>query len=231
MGVQFHTKDLDYTSEDARSGKMSPNAWLATKTWIVWYKRSSLDALELVWRQDPRKVFLKCEPRISADAIKLLALPLSRNNFDLDVDTSQTEVSIRLSPDMRLRPYPLLHFNTLSVRYRLSGAYGTVDIVGRDGSICGSMGVDAPVSARYHESFEFIILSECRYGVSALFALDRQEGNRWLEADPDLFDLYWVMLIVWDGGIAERRGLGQIYQSKIMKSLPPGPVWKEILLG
>lgn len=47
--------------------------------------------------------------------------------------------------------------------------------------------------------------------------------NRW--------DYYWVMLIEWDNGIAERRGIGQIYKTAAEKSFPPGPVWKQIVLA
>lgn len=47
----------------------------------------------------------------------------------------------------------------------------------------------------------------------------------------DHWDFYWVMLIQWDNGIAERRGIGQIYKAAAEKSFPPGPVWKQIVLA
>lgn len=43
--------------------------------------------------------------------------------------------------------------------------------------------------------------------------------------------LYWVMLIAWEDGDAERKSLGQIFQNALAASNDPGPVWKEVILG
>jgi hypothetical protein len=59
-----------------------------------------------------------------------------------------------------------------------------------------------------NELYEFILLSS---------------GERYAE--------YQVKLIEWIDGIAERRGIGSIPDSIVENSSPPGPVWKEILLG
>lgn len=52
-------------------------------------------------------------------------------------------------------------------------------------------------------------------------------------ADPSyrVCDAYWVMLVQWHGDVYERRGLGAIVKSAVDNSLPPGPVWKEVILG
>ena len=52
-----------------------------------------------------------------------------------------------------------------------------------------------------------------------------------LERYVDQENLFYVMLIQWRGGIAERKGLGSIWQKAVERSLPPGPKWKEIILG
>lgn len=60
--------------------------------------------------------------------------------------------------------------------------------------------------------------------------MDERDG---LSAMQEEWDLYWVMLIHWDadGVVAERRGLGQIYQKAVGMSVAPVPSWKEIVLG
>lgn len=42
---------------------------------------------------------------------------------------------------------------------------------------------------------------------------------------------YNVMLLEWEDNIAERRGLGFIFQDAADNSIGPGPMWKEILLA
>ncbi|KAL8750401.1 MAG: hypothetical protein Q9184_006438 [Pyrenodesmia sp. 2 TL-2023] len=48
---------------------------------------------------------------------------------------------------------------------------------------------------------------------------------------PESWKLYNVMLISWQGPLAERRGIGTIYKQAMKNALDPGPVWKRILLG
>jgi hypothetical protein len=42
---------------------------------------------------------------------------------------------------------------------------------------------------------------------------------------------YNVMLLEWNGGIAERRGIGIMYKEAVERSFTPGPLWKEIFLA
>jgi hypothetical protein len=44
-------------------------------------------------------------------------------------------------------------------------------------------------------------------------------------------DEYWVLLVEWDGPVAERRGLGLLKSDAIDHALAPGPKWKQIVLG
>jgi hypothetical protein len=52
----------------------------------------------------------------------------------------------------------------------------------------------------------------------------------WTQA-TEPWDYYWVLLIEWDNGVAERRGIGKIFKIAAEKSFPPGPVWKQINLA
>jgi hypothetical protein len=78
--------------------------------------------------------------------------------------------------------------------------------------------------------FEVILLSEVRSKTEVIkfdgyvnsFYAGKYSGQR----------LYYnILLIEWNGGIAERRGFGHIFQQSIEYSLRPGPVWKEISLA
>lgn len=44
-------------------------------------------------------------------------------------------------------------------------------------------------------------------------------------------DDYNVMLLEWNGNVVERRGIGELKKTAVAHGFPPGPVWKEILLG
>jgi hypothetical protein len=50
-------------------------------------------------------------------------------------------------------------------------------------------------------------------------------------AAAEEFDLFWVLYVIWQNGIAERRGLGQVLHKAVTESWSPGPVIKEVLLG
>ena len=71
--------------------------------------------------------------------------------------------------------------------------------------------------------YEFLVLSESRTPAPTMGIRNRKEKGKW--------DLYWVMLIKWTDGIAERKGIGQMYHSSLDRAFPPGPIWKQIVLG
>jgi hypothetical protein len=52
----------------------------------------------------------------------------------------------------------------------------------------------------------------------------------WKGSPPADRPFFWVLIIEWQGEVAERKGVGYIYQSHIDRLLPPGRVWKEIVL-
>lgn len=69
------------------------------------------------------------------------------------------------------------------------------------------------------DKFEFILLSR---GMGTWGTVDH----------PVLLEKrYYVLLLEWNGPVAERRGFGMLKMEAVADSLPPGPQWKEILLG
>lgn len=44
-------------------------------------------------------------------------------------------------------------------------------------------------------------------------------------------DLVWIMHVEWTDGIAERRGIGQIYVSGLEAAVAPGPKLQIVMLG
>ncbi|KAF6804480.1 hypothetical protein CMUS01_14840, partial [Colletotrichum musicola] len=117
--------------------------------------------------------------------------------------------------------YPLLQFWTLTVYYRtrVENAFaGICTMYGNDGSSCGIVrvdGLESDIVSSGDDPWEFILLSE-----------HSDEGQ-----DQGLDAVYTIMLLEKHNGFAERRGLEYCSLSRIPLSYPPGPVWKEIILG
>jgi hypothetical protein len=57
---------------------------------------------------------------------------------------------------------------------------------------------------------------------------ERQDDDGFGRGDPKA---YMVMMVKWENGVAVRKGIGELWQGEIKALLPPGPVWKEIVLG
>jgi hypothetical protein len=98
---------------------------------------------------------------------------------------------------------------------------GSASVRTSEGILAGSIDLDGIEKSALFDSqgpFEFILLS-----VTEIY--DRRSSN------PAKHEKYFVMLLEWNGQIAERRGLGVIDKSAILQSFPPGPQWKEIVLG
>lgn len=45
------------------------------------------------------------------------------------------------------------------------------------------------------------------------------------------WELFWVMYVVWQDGIAERKGVGQILESALENAVDGKPTVKNVLLG
>lgn len=72
---------------------------------------------------------------------------------------------------------------------------------------------------------ELIVITKCFEPTvgSALLGLEGQGSLPWR--------LFWVIQIVWNQGIAERRGVGQVFASALESAVGDKPVVKQILLG
>ncbi|KAH7128140.1 heterokaryon incompatibility protein-domain-containing protein [Dendryphion nanum] len=185
------------------------NDWLRMKTWIIWHKRSLSGITNLVWDPAANELF----PTVNPEYIGYRERQPFRSLPALGIITSRTTPTEDLTFDMARFTYPLLQFWTLALFYKIGNidvfkAHG--DILAEGGTVCGQMWLDGFEETTFFESegmFEVILLSEC------------------------VPDLYNVMLLEWNAGVAERRGIGTIKLSAIDKSFPPGPVWKEIILA
>jgi len=185
------------------------NDWLRTNTWIIWYKRSPSGITNLVWDPVANESFPTDDPEYVGyrERRPFGSLPA------LGIKTSRTAPTEDLTFDMPHLTYPLLQFWTLAVFYKISGIdvfRGWGDALAESGTVCGSICLDGFEETTFFESrgiFEFILLS--KHGT----------------------DEYNVMLLEWNEGVAERRGIGTIKLWAVGMSFPPGPVWKEILLA
>lgn len=82
--------------------------------------------------------------------------------------------------------------------------------------------------------YELVLLSDSQN--SLFYRMDLPDPSRLnpfvsYQATNHDWRLYWVLLLTWSEGVAERRGLGQILQTAVEKSFSPGLQWKEIVLG
>lgn len=186
-----------------------PCEWVASHTWIIWYKRSSSGITSPVW--DPA-----ANESLSIDDIKSYGY-LERRRFKppvpLGFPTLRTAPTENLSFSVPSLPYHLLQFWTLAAFYKiaeLDAFTGECSLVGKDNNICGNLSLDGSEDTTLFDSvepIEIILLSELT-----------------------VLDSYDVLLLEWKGGLAERRGIGTISKSAIENSFSPGPLWKEILL-
>jgi hypothetical protein len=157
--------------------------------------------------------------------------------------------SLRTAPTRDLplggnRPYPLLQFWSLAVYFNLEPDVTRTNgpqfpsVLNRSDEFCGFICLDGVLLTELagaikvpDKAFEMIVLAECN---ASMVGCSIPNGDLTVPAYlgyANGWKLYYVMLIEWNGGIAERRGFGQIYKSAVDMSLPPGPQWKEILLG
>ena len=210
---------------------MDVNSWLRNRTWIIWYKRSPSGAVNLVWDIQASESFIHNGLSIAHYRERA---PFN-NRHGLRFSTSRTTVTDHLEFASAVPSYPLLQFCTLAVHYSLSMA----DIFGARAYIidnrerrCGCVFLDG-----YEENiffvrkgpFEFVVLSESYQDYTGNHLMDSVYLSPTQSHDP--WDFYSILLLEWDKGVAERRGVGVMIKSAVEFSLPPGPVWKEIVLG
>jgi hypothetical protein len=223
--VVWNSPDFSWyfaSEEDSRKGYLTPNYWLATHTWIVWYETSFAGKPRPIWNAADHEI-------LNTEDIGYR----SRNQFDphscrIKGDISKTVPTRDISTFPRLPEYTLLQFWTVSAIFSLSKKDHEISIMDCRRHRCGGVGIDdEAVLEDMGKPVEFLILSECR---NSSFSGFGRQGNLLIKLNPEPFDLYWVMLIKWKGGIAERKGLGQIYQYALNDAIST-PEWKQIVLG
>ena len=205
--------------------------WLNGHTWIRWYWRGPAGILDLVW--DP-----VANEQSPFNNLKYFGY--RRRYFDCP-HVELTTVPTQPTEDRKtgVRAYNLLQFWTLSVFFHLR----IVDSVRGEALVwdlphdrpCGRLFLDGLEDGQFHASdtsIEIIVLSSVLDRAGFRFE-GRTAPRDWLQdsgLDPTT-PAYNVMAIEWMGGVAERRGIGVISQGSVADSYPPGPVWKEIVLG
>jgi hypothetical protein len=219
---------LDYGSFDP-----DENDWLANNTWIVWYERSTSGVVSPV-------LHLPASPNlVAADAA--LTRHRTRRPFQYPgqltnswLDTSHTAPSRDPLPDVVCRPYPMLQFWTMAGFYtvsesppdsgRVSVEHQCFDVYDVRRRFCGFLLTDsARVDIPSYHMIELAILASHDEGMNTSRFDKKQVGQNG--------GLYWALQIEWDKGVAERRGICQIYRDALEWSFKPGPVWKEVVLG
>ena len=96
-------------------------------------------------------------------------------------------------------------------------------LVGRDDVGYGTVALDGFEETSFFESedpIEVLLLSS--------EATSRYRLPSGLGTSP--WGSYNVMLVEWQKGLAERRGIGLLRKEAIHQSFQPGPQWKEIVL-
>ncbi|KAK0620763.1 heterokaryon incompatibility protein-domain-containing protein [Immersiella caudata] len=188
------------------------NKWLCDSTWIVWYKRSSSGVLNLVWDPAANESFPIDDPSFIGYRKRQPFRPpaaLTRRG----ISTTRTAPTEHFKHEMPTLDYHLLQFWTLAIWFNLdfiNPFMTTAGLVDSPGVQCGTVTLDAFGEMPFYNSkgpFEVILLSH----------YDDDEYN--------------VMLLEWNGNVAERRGTGEVQKTGVEHGFPPGPVWKEIFLG
>ncbi|KAI9166333.1 FAD-binding monooxygenase-like protein 5 [Paramyrothecium foliicola] len=201
------------------------NVWLRDCTWIRWYKIRPSGLSNLVW--DPRgNVDFPHESKAHPGYRRHLPFPKIAG---LHVDCSITIPSERRIKKSALRPYPMLQFWSLVVFFKITRmdvfkARGVLE--DRFGRACGLLYIDGYEemnSLQEAEPLELVLLSE---GIQEPGIDDLWGGEAPLDSR-----CYHVLHLEWKEGVAERRGIGELWPNAITRSFAPGPVWKEIILG
>ncbi|KAH6981686.1 heterokaryon incompatibility protein-domain-containing protein [Ilyonectria sp. MPI-CAGE-AT-0026] len=213
----------------------STNDWLEKRTWIVWFKRSPSGITNLVWDLDANESFPSWD--MDHDGYR------NRRPFDNGrrltgkQNTRRTMPTEEVSFSRTVPPYPILQFWTMSLFYGISDIdvfMATGYLADSNNNKCGCVWLDGFEETTFFESqgpFEVIILSEsCSRPYTEAFEIHLQHPSSQRTGTTDWI-YYYVLILEWQGGIAERRGFGYLHQSAVKSSLAPGPVWKEIFLA
>ncbi|KAL6922870.1 hypothetical protein FSST1_000144 [Fusarium sambucinum] len=212
--------------------RFTDNDWLKDKTWIIWYKRSPSGITNPVWDPDANPLFPLSDMGYVGYRRRR---PFSDGrNVPRKLNTKRTMPTEQVFFPREVPLYPLLQFWTLSLFYKIVdiGVFTAVAFLEDSKKAkCGLVTLDSFEETTLFESpgpFEVILLSEARSEQLA------HHAPKWESPYPlvaDRWEFYNVLLLEWQGGIAERRGFGLLHQGAVEFSLAPGPSWKEIFLA
>ncbi|KAH6959507.1 heterokaryon incompatibility protein-domain-containing protein [Fusarium avenaceum] len=208
------------------------NTWLKDHTWIIWYKRSPSGITNLVWDTDANPSFPLSD--MEYVGYRRRRLFSDGRHAHRQLNTKRTMPTEQVTFSRPVPTYPLLQFWTLSLFYRIFDINvfsGTAYLEDSKKARCGFVYLDGFEETTFFESqgpFEVILLSEARSQQMS------HHDFKWRDPYPlaaGQWEFYNVLLLEWQGGIAERRGFGLLHQGAIEFSLASGPSWKEIFLA
>ncbi|KAI0161463.1 heterokaryon incompatibility protein-domain-containing protein [Xylariaceae sp. FL1272] len=206
-------------------GSGNVSKWTAASTWIVWHRRETSGDVAPVWDET--------EQRTSK----------AHEIFGSLLDTRSTEPATRLGGEHG-NQQTVLQFWTVSASFalrkidqhngeRMMWSHGlywtntTHELLDRDSKNRGFITLDDPDSADLgYESAELILLALSPEKAQKIAGTNSDEqgvtsGGRY----------FWVLMVEWQDGVAERKGIGKIDREALAFALQPGPSWKEIVLA
>jgi hypothetical protein len=199
------------------------NQWLMTKTFNIWAKRSR-NALqpELVWDPDIASPYgTLSDTDIGYRGFNAQCARLSTPSPAAYLKTLSLEVPHEVIP----QSHPVLQFRCRTVVFpHLTSGLKRMNfhqIIDCAGTVCGCVSIDG--SHVPEPPYEFVLLSEADKGCQNFHPYkDPVHAGR---------PFVWVMLIVRNGPLARRAGLGFVHFDKPLSAVSPGINWCEILLA
>lgn len=214
-------------------------------TYIVWYKRSpETGKLELVWDPDSQKQFGELEGqhvgyrrganlsnsdlygRDTRDGVMINTDQDLKTKPNEDLENDKRSQVIR--EELAKRKYHFLHFFAYVVlisRFDNPTPTNVSYILGTNGEMCGGVRLDDLESMKDVQGPHALVL------LSKLSRYDKYLNDATVHERP----FFWVMVIEWVGEakevLAERRGIGYLFEDCMEHVLPPGKVWKEVVLA
>lgn len=213
--------------------------WLEShRTWIVWYTTDTSGRTTSVINQINRT-----HHRTLQGTTDWRASWLYPNEPPVSFQGFQSGLSLEtlLRPIHNPKPYPILRFWTwvLTLTIQMTDVFTSdARLLGANGEDCGWVSLDdlggSESDIMFHDSepVEVVLLSEgCpqkTFRNDEKYVLDT-----WRPTEVEICDglHYNVILVKWDGGIAERRVYGWIRKKALHLGFGQGTHWKEINLG
>ena len=197
------------------------NYWLDTQTWIAWFKNQN-GYISSIWNPKARNRSQASRSNYQGYSKRL---PFRHPELRIGITKTFPESSGTAIPGPQ--HYPVLQFWSLAIFLVTKCAEHSPykgGLYGRDRKRCGDIAFDNAEELQGFDSQDYrelIVLS----GADEV----TESTEELLTAGVCSF--YHVMLLKWDRGVAERRGIGKITRLALKNSYGPGPVWKQITLG